>query len=82
LREGASLPQTDKSRTSGLGGGSPWGDFDGDDEFRQNDLPEVADCLTGPDGALSDGCDCLDVTGDGDANLADFAKLQTCYCGP
>jgi hypothetical protein len=62
--------------------GSPWGDFDGDTEFRLNDLPDVADCTTGPDEATSVGCDCADANADGHTDLADFAALQNRFRGP
>jgi len=39
-------------------------------------------CLTGPDGAVSIDCRCLDVNHSGTVDLADFAEAQLFFTGP
>ena len=52
------------------------GDIDGDGEVTAVELAAFGDCVTGPGGALSAGCEALDLSLDGVIDLVDFRMLQ------
>jgi hypothetical protein len=52
------------------------GDCTGDGVVDLDDFEIIAPCLTGPDISIAVGCDCADLDGDGDSDLADFAAFQ------
>ena len=39
-------------------------------------------CMGGPDGGVSAGCQCFDVDRSGTVDLRDFATAQSLYTGP
>ena len=46
------------------------------------DHGSFAQCLTGPDGGVTAGCECYDVDLGGAVDLRDFATAQTAHTGP
>ena len=55
------------------------GDLNGDDMVDASDFAAFSVCLTGPDIALSGGCEGADLDFDLDADLADFAAFQVVF---
>ena len=61
------------------------GDFDGDCLVNLADVAEFTQCMAGPDEAATDAaCQAADTggSGDGDADLRDFAAIQLLFSGP
>ena len=59
-----------------------WGDYNLDCGVGLDDHTGFADCLTGPDGMLSTGCEVFDSEDDEDVDLADAATFQRAFTGP
>jgi hypothetical protein len=57
-------------------------DCDADYVVGLSDLSEFVPCLSGPQGGLSQNCDCADLDGDGDVDLGDHALFQFDFTGP
>ena len=57
------------------------GDCDYDGGVDLDDFAAGLDCLAGPDAATSSGCDCFDLDGDTDTDLADFAQFAPGFTG-
>lgn len=52
------------------------GDCNGDGEVDLDDYMDMAACLSGPMDAVSSGCECFDLEGDGHVDLLDFSQFQ------
>ncbi|RME40444.1 MAG: hypothetical protein D6788_03280 [Planctomycetota bacterium] len=57
-------------------------DYDGNGAVDAGDFLILAACLRGPSATGGTGCTALDLTGDADVDLEDFARLQVAYTGP
>ena len=57
------------------------GDCNVDGGVNLFDFDLLADCATGPNGALLAECVCFDLDRDGDVDLYDFAEFQTGFSG-
>jgi len=55
------------------------GDCDGNGWIDFDDFDGFAACMAGPDVGLVSGCECADVDGDHDGDLADFAAFQRVF---
>lgn len=61
----------------------PFADADGDGDVDQLDFAAFQACITGPDGAITTGCECFDRgTPDGHIDGADLAAFIGCVSGP
>ena len=58
------------------------GDCNDDGLIDADDMSTVLPCTTGPSIAIDAGCDCGDLSGDGDVDLADLALFQLAFTGP
>jgi hypothetical protein len=56
--------------------GATPGDLDGDGDVDLDDWAGFAECMTGADGGVADGCGEADLTGDGFVDLMDVATFQ------
>jgi hypothetical protein len=68
-------------RPHACAGGAASGDVDANSLIDLNDYRELAPCLTGPEGDVGVGCECLDFDSDSDTDLMDFAEFQTVFSG-
>ena len=64
-----------------LSPGDP-GDFDGDCDVDLDDYAHLQDCLAGPDGGISAGCDGADLAPDSNVDLEDVVVFQKIFTGP
>ena len=55
------------------------GDFDGDGDADEQDFFAFDDCMGGPGGGVSAGCECVDVNGDDEIDLIDMAAFQIVF---
>ena len=59
----------------------PDGDCDGDFAVDDSDYGLFKPCLVGPTLGLDPGCDCADLSDDGNVDLEDVALLQNAFTG-
>lgn len=57
------------------------GDFDLDGDIDLDDFAAMSGCMTGPDAAIDDECQVLDLDGDGDVDLGDLAHWLESFSG-
>lgn len=57
------------------------GDLTGDDRVALDDHGKLVGCLAGPSGGAEGACQCADLDGDNDVDLADFAAFQVLFQG-
>ncbi len=76
------------SGQAGCSCSDPFADVDGDGDVDQVDFAQYQRCYTGPGGAISVGCTCLDrpqpgfPNGDGDVDVDDLGPFIFCASGP
>lgn len=58
-----------------------FGDYDANDRVDLIDLPEVLNCLSGPEAATQEGCDVADVDLDADVDFRDWAAWVNAFTG-
>jgi choice-of-anchor B domain-containing protein len=57
------------------------GDVDGDADVDLADVDLFVQCMTGPDGTTTSGCEAADTDHDDNVDLGDFAELQVVFTG-
>jgi hypothetical protein len=67
----------------GVRAGVPWpGDCNDDGSVDIDDYAEIGNCQTGPGVVIDPACECADIDGDTDADLADFQIFQQEFMQP
>ncbi len=62
-------------------GGPGSGDTNGDTARALDDYADMYECMTGPQGSLTEKCECFDYDDSGSVTLYDFAEFQNHFTG-